>query len=790
MDIWGGDPWNDTAKAEETSKKELGDGTAPSGFLAGFQDEAEWGDYEEDFGWGSSGNGIKGYRVDGDVRAPFAPATVSPGWHEDEEPTSMPMGVAMAENKELDAVAEKLSTPVSPKSEVEEEDSRPEDESTVSESMDIPLSVPLANPTSNVVLAGSARSSASDNGQAVSRSLSCSERSNGETGQTPGSTISSVDKSNNMPQNPKGWRGVNEVASPSTEPWDEDGGDEDDFGEFEEETQHELSSPKELVRDIISEIPLEFPEKHSSTLASHLKFNYDPALVGQLFQKASSSESRPEVGPDIIGTSSARKSWYRLTRQQTMREFNEGFSADNYVRIAWPRSTVRKETLKIVSRWASEDRISGRVAFGEHLPVASTFGWDGSDPSSSTRLHKRRSSMKKSTTMAVERPPQSVQAAMKTPISSKPAENSSENSAIPPPVAQFSWSSSPQTAEAPDRTFAVNDAQLDALFDSQAPKIIPSQPFRNPLNKKPRLRSSSTTCKTSSAPAVANHRRTATAIVAGDNRSSFVPLDPPPLLKGSPSSVVVSDTSSPSDKLPAVPFSAFSFPSLKIDRTHEALDGTQKDLEEGNAWGGMPSAPATPIQEPSTPARLFTDSSPKFTSPDSSSRVLRKPTPLIVPHLPPMTLPVGPLSPARKAAFEAARVTRSLGSQQRSDSLMDDGNSTKASHSMEETDAAIIMSEASLPEAPDPSTEIMSSPILTSNPFGNDLPIKRDPLLNADLSVFDDVPTFAPSPATASSNVSASQTRQNRNPISSTDQDNETAKAIIRSIPDLSYMLR
>ena len=62
-----------------------------------------------------------------------------------------------------------------------------------------------------------------------------------------------------------------------------------------------------------------------------------------------------------------------------MRKHTSG-NDENYVRATWPQSHVREQTLKTVSRWMEEDRISGRGALGGGSKGSSIFGWN--DPNS------------------------------------------------------------------------------------------------------------------------------------------------------------------------------------------------------------------------------------------------------------------------------------------------------------------------------------------------------------------------------------------------------------------------
>src|SRR5690242_814499 len=107
-------------------------------------------------------------------------------------------------------------------------------------------------------------------------------------------------------------------------------------------------------------------------------FVCDNALFAQLFPSGEQTEKQLNEHNDPIFTTSARKAWYRLTRKQTMREFNHGENDDNYIRVTWTNSHVRAEVHKVVSRWAREDRISGTGP-----GARASFYWDTPAPAES-----------------------------------------------------------------------------------------------------------------------------------------------------------------------------------------------------------------------------------------------------------------------------------------------------------------------------------------------------------------------------------------------------------------------
>lgn len=86
----------------------------------------------------------------------------------------------------------------------------------------------------------------------------------------------------------------------------------------------------------------------------------DGTLIGKLFDRPLPKRGSFDECEDIILSATVRKAWYRLTRKETLREFNKGDPDNSYVRVRWRQSEVRKRTLAIVSRWAQDDRLDRR----------------------------------------------------------------------------------------------------------------------------------------------------------------------------------------------------------------------------------------------------------------------------------------------------------------------------------------------------------------------------------------------------------------------------------------------
>ncbi|KAH7071143.1 hypothetical protein BKA63DRAFT_517394 [Paraphoma chrysanthemicola] len=119
------------------------------------------------------------------------------------------------------------------------------------------------------------------------------------------------------------------------------------------------------------------------------RFEVDADLMGQLFPTSKENTELVEAPEDPIFSISARKAWYRLTRKQTMREYNNGNDDDSYVRVNWASSSIRTEVNNIVGRWAREDRISGTGP-----GARASFYWDTPAPTESelNAMHARQRS--------------------------------------------------------------------------------------------------------------------------------------------------------------------------------------------------------------------------------------------------------------------------------------------------------------------------------------------------------------------------------------------------------------
>lgn len=172
-------------------------------------------------------------------------------------------------------------------------------------------------------------------------------------------------------------------------------GDEDD-----EDAAKESPSAKEHDKDEKNflDTPLHPPAEPSTSVPEDASkplsavvsrnagtFAIDTELLHELFAPSENSQDLQDAPDDPIYSTSSRKAWYRLTRKQTMREFNNGNDDDNYIRVTWANSHIRTEVNTVVGRWAREDRISGRGP-----GARASFYWDTPAPPVDMRLTKIR----------------------------------------------------------------------------------------------------------------------------------------------------------------------------------------------------------------------------------------------------------------------------------------------------------------------------------------------------------------------------------------------------------------
>ncbi|OCL14370.1 hypothetical protein AOQ84DRAFT_435729 [Glonium stellatum] len=411
------------------------------------------------------------------------------------------------------------------------------------------------------------------------------------------------------------------------------GEEDDDFGDFEGEEEEEVltseTRPEELMQSVNSPVPAVFLEqkagleqlskaendityKENETTHSAVSFHPDLSLVEQLFSPAP-LEDLPPAPDSTISSTSARKAWYRITRKQTMREFNNGNDDDNYVRVTWMNSNIRLEVNKIVARWSAEDRIAGRATLGGKS-AAATFFWDqpptGSEQGVSQRHSRKRSSLSSS--------------ALSSPLSS----TKSNGLVIPDtsPVAQFNWSSFPVSPKA--HSTQGTDIKGKKIVMASTP-ITPS-----PLSRKSaraskarghEAKSVSLDASTGIGSEAFNKRASQSSGSSITHTIATMTPEPPKISNeldilnsanpsgwSQPASKEIPKATDPvsveARPLPTQNLSIASDPWASLTRldtsSQEPLASNIPTLDDNDDWGEMVQSPATPILGPTfTPAK-------------------------------------------------------------------------------------------------------------------------------------------------------------------------------------------
>ncbi|KAG0646618.1 hypothetical protein D0Z07_7502 [Hyphodiscus hymeniophilus] len=185
-----------------------------------------------------------------------------------------------------------------------------------------------------------------------------------------------------------------------TEDDDDEFGDFGDFEDGESEAQEvmevKLERPMTPIQAQIqpaSSPASKCPSSHNSSPQSRyvkkdfgpVEFTVDTTILEKFYSQAGGDALQDvptenvfimdSIPYDSFHTLEERKTWYRVSRYGSMRKHNSG-DDDNYVRVTWPQSQIREQTLTTVGRWMEEDRISGRVVLGGGSKGSSIFGWN------------------------------------------------------------------------------------------------------------------------------------------------------------------------------------------------------------------------------------------------------------------------------------------------------------------------------------------------------------------------------------------------------------------------------
>jgi hypothetical protein len=156
-------------------------------------------------------------------------------------------------------------------------------------------------------------------------------------------------------------------------------------------------------------------------------------LIDQLFGSLRVAEDLLEPKSSLISTSSVRKAWYRLSRPETLRGYNSGETDGNYVRVTWPKSGIRNETINVISKLVTEDlnRTKEEPMSGNTV----LFNWNAaSEPAAAVQ---EPPSLKDAPRFAVKATSHGRNKSL--PVTSLPA---------PEPLVVFSWSALPTEGSA------------------------------------------------------------------------------------------------------------------------------------------------------------------------------------------------------------------------------------------------------------------------------------------------------------------------------------------------------
>ncbi|KAL7945595.1 hypothetical protein V8C42DRAFT_323605 [Trichoderma barbatum] len=183
---------------------------------------------------------------------------------------------------------------------------------------------------------------------------------------------------------------------------------------------------------------------------SIIYYPVDLTKLDDLFPSTPPITTEAELVPDVIiddtfASNSERKAWYRVSRFGSMRKHDLG-GDDNYVRVGWSGSQIRERTTQTVRRWMEEDSITGRVVLGRRLggSGAVMFNWNSQAPQVEIGellgRHSRNSSL-------------TIQSAVASPIASS-----------------FGWASSVPSSPAVSRHPLANEIPLADAQRVQSPK--------------------------------------------------------------------------------------------------------------------------------------------------------------------------------------------------------------------------------------------------------------------------------------------------------------------------------
>jgi hypothetical protein len=363
MDNWG-DPWADNAdKAKSPTKHAVISPLPPSfapapAFLGGFVDDAGWGNEDEDLGdWSTATVQDAGEPVP--TLSPVSEPPTTEQTQRISDDVQWDSGRTLGQDVVHDAGDWDAVNLDAPKDE----------EPVCSETSDSSTAIQASDAVEHVSADSSARLQPDDDSSARA-STSPSESSHNdvlvESPRTSYEEERGVAKGAAIEEGPDVYMDASLLDISTVVPQSHRSADAEDADQEVAQTTTPTNKGGEATESApttstytsedVSDPPVTTPDLES---AGPDVFNVDNSLLDELFAQPKENLELDNAPDDPIYSTSGRKAWYRLTRKQTMREFNNGNDDDNYIRVTWGISNVRSEVHKIVGRWAREDRISG-----------------------------------------------------------------------------------------------------------------------------------------------------------------------------------------------------------------------------------------------------------------------------------------------------------------------------------------------------------------------------------------------------------------------------------------------
>ena len=471
MDHWG-DPWADNNADEQKSptKHEVIGPEQPTltsapALTSAFLDDAGWGNEDDGFGGWSTSSAIDATATAATETRIAAPTSLhdvgavadSPRWDANERAEDTFTGVADTWIEEHDGVLEldnvtsdtsETSTTIQPARELIQDATLPSDQIQANDNSSPQLSRTPSETSRNEAAIESSRTSFEGEGGAKNHSTEAQsvedeDDHNHNTTPKDDSADGSTSSSSSGSESAEGEYGTSTADTLLTEaPLKKTETAQDDTDHTSKEDTGE--QPMSNTPPSTESMPTTVAES-KSTRACQL----DLTLVDELFPRQTAATDLDEAPDDPIYSVSSRKAWYRLTRSETMREFNLGKDHDNYVRVTWMGSQVRTEVNKVVGRWAREDRLSGKGP-----GARASFYWDTVAPVDP----QPKGHLRTKTSVPAPRPAAPVRQSL-PPVSANT------------PIA-FAWSTSPTMVD----PWKLDNPSIDAIASHAAPMPVADNP--------------------------------------------------------------------------------------------------------------------------------------------------------------------------------------------------------------------------------------------------------------------------------------------------------------------------